>query len=322
MKVFFADYHFPQTGPISFAVDEADDVYTEWVRRHFELLPEIALALALVKPGDVVLDIGANIGAFAIPLGKAGCRVFAVEALARNYCLLAHSILKNRLDNVVPLHLAVWKENTVVTLGGYSAWGQIHDRKEGERVPALTLDALSEVYGLHNVGLLKIDIEGAELPVLQATERFFRDNPGLRVIFESNDWTTIGFGYRYPRLLRAFEELGFDLYLIQGRRLVPRTSGDFQEKVYADYLAVPAGSAVEAPGFTVGPLTAEETAEIILIEIRQQPKPHRAYLKAEINRIPAAVRSLPAVAEELEGLETDPDPELADMVASLNDVPA
>jgi len=319
MNVSFSDYKFPLTGRFSIAVDDAEDEYTEWVRSHFGIPPQIELCVKLTEPGDTVVDVGANIGTFTLPLAATGRRVYAVEALSRNFSLLVRSVLRNGFDAVMPIHAAIWRTNTIVKLGGHSAWGHIRESEAGENAPAITLDDLCRLYRISNVKLLKVDIEGAELPMIEGTKQFFATNPDVKVIFESNNWTTTVFHYRYPKLLRAFEHLGFRLYLIQGTRLVPRDSSQFQEALCSDYLGIRGDCAPHVPGFTVAPLSSEESAEVVLEQTRQ--KPHRAYVLAEYERIPKDIRSVPRLADELERLKNDKDEELLEMVRILKSVP-
>ncbi|HMO34622.1 MAG TPA: FkbM family methyltransferase, partial [Gemmatales bacterium] len=85
-----------------------------------------------LQSGDVVLDVGANIGQFTLvackkvgPLGK----VIAVEAGSSAWSLLRKNIDENSFTNVVPVHLAAWHEETTVYLDGVRedmlGWGPV-----------------------------------------------------------------------------------------------------------------------------------------------------------------------------------------------------
>ena len=65
---------------------------------------DLAMLLSFVRSGDHVLDIGAHIGTFSVPLGKAvgeTGRVVAFEPVADNFELLERNILSNNLADVV-----------------------------------------------------------------------------------------------------------------------------------------------------------------------------------------------------------------------------
>jgi FkbM family methyltransferase len=142
------------------------DAYGEWA----EL--EVALLFQILKPGDVVLDVGANIGthtvAFAQKVTQAGV-VLAFEPQRLTYQLLCANVALNALTNVVCHNVVVSDgqesaliptlDPTIATNFG-SLKSDGHDR--GERVRAVRIDDLQ----LARCSLMKIDVEGAETRVL------------------------------------------------------------------------------------------------------------------------------------------------------------
>ena len=132
-----------------------------------------------IRPGDTVLDVGANIGYYAlIAAQKAGPvgRVIAVEPDPENYALLRHNIHINGYDHVQPVCAAIadrcgeadlWKAGR--NWGGHSLFS---DRKKSARVrvKTTTIDAyLESVPG--DVHFIKMDIEGAEPLALAGMRR-------------------------------------------------------------------------------------------------------------------------------------------------------
>ena len=82
--------------------------YGEWSEQ------ELVLFQSILKPGDVAIDAGANIGAFTIPMAKAvgpTGRVFAFEAQRRLHHLLSANIAINNLMNVRNPHVALGETN-------------------------------------------------------------------------------------------------------------------------------------------------------------------------------------------------------------------
>jgi FkbM family methyltransferase len=123
------------------------------------------------RPGDVVLDVGAGIGAetflFARLVGSSG-RVVSFEAHPRTYRRLLDLCTVNRLDNVTPLQLAVANADGGVLISD----GVAHERNaltegDGLRVPARRLDGIAVDLGIQHVDLLKMNIEGAEVDALR-----------------------------------------------------------------------------------------------------------------------------------------------------------
>src|SRR2546427_8212490 len=86
---------------------EADDHLSRTLRQGwYPTSPATDLLLQMVRPGHRVLDLGANIGMFSLPLAAIGCEVVAVEASPRNAELLKASITRNRLANLRLIHAA------------------------------------------------------------------------------------------------------------------------------------------------------------------------------------------------------------------------
>jgi FkbM family methyltransferase len=313
--VEFWRHSFPETGSFEVAVDDATDVYTTMIRDRFLMTPELKLCLELTRPGDVVVDLGANLGHFTLPLAARGCRVVAVEALYRNFALLAAALVRNRFASVTPVHCAVWSEPAVLRINGHSAWGRVHSGPEGFDVPALTLDDIAFLYDVRDVKLLKIDIEGSEIECLKGAPRFFSVHRDLFVIVELNEFINAP-GNR--RVRRFFAENGFDMYLILDGKLVPRSEADFQEGVCSDYLAAPAGAIPKVRGFEVTPLTTRERAQIIIAHSKANEVTLRSYIRGNRQRIPPAILNEAGVGEALDELGADPDPQLAELSSIYN----
>jgi len=122
--------------------------------------------------GDIVLDVGAGIGAEALLFsrlaGKAG-RVFSIEAHPSTYARLVDLCRVNALDNVTPLQLAVGDADGEVVLSDVAHHLQnkvVSSAEAGIRVPARRLDDIAAELDIDRVDLLKMNIEGAEVRAL------------------------------------------------------------------------------------------------------------------------------------------------------------
>jgi len=125
--------------------------------------------------GDTVLDIGAGVGGEVRVLsrlvGSTG-RVVSVEAHPRIYRCLRRTVELNRLDNVTTMHCAVTgapggvfiENDTEHHLGN----GLTTDAAAGIAVTGRTLADIVDELGIVHIDLLKMNIEGAELSVLDA----------------------------------------------------------------------------------------------------------------------------------------------------------
>jgi len=155
----------------------------------------------LVRPGDVVIDVGANLGYFtalaATLCGPQG-KVFAFEPHPKTSKLLSKNIAANKLANVVIVQKAVSDQSSTANLFLATRSDQhsmIHEplelKPEGARVgKPITVDTitLDEFLGDLEIGprLLKMDIEGAEPLALRGAEQLISQNPEMAIILELN----------------------------------------------------------------------------------------------------------------------------------------
>jgi len=163
--------------------------------------------------GNVFVDLGANVGQYTVPLSRNFREVVAVEPNPIAVRLLERNLERNGIQNVriVPKAVTLSGGEVQLTEGAYlTTWG-IHSR--GARtitVPAITLDEL--LTGFPLVDLLKIDIEGLEVPIVLASKEIRRaqeislacvadDVPALTAALEAR-----GFTLKVPPTSRGLEE--------------------------------------------------------------------------------------------------------------------
>lgn len=149
-------------------------------------LPEPALAF--VQSGGVAIDVGANLGEWAVPLARAvgaGGRVLCCEPNPVVAAALAATLRINNLGQAEVLQLAVSDadgEGRFAIDRGDSGLSRL--AAAGILVPLRALDSLVEEAALDRLDLIKIDVEGHEAAVLAgATQTLQRHCPAL--IFES-----------------------------------------------------------------------------------------------------------------------------------------
>jgi FkbM family methyltransferase len=153
--------------------------------------PEVQEALAeLIKPGQTVYDVGANIGFFTIlcsrlvgPQGK----VYAFEPIPENLVTLRHNIALNKLTNVVVVEQAL-SASTGTAEMFVSPWSAFHSldvagasKRENHgpdggqiTVATVTLDEFLQRDGVSAPDLVKLDVEGAELLVVEGMRETLR----------------------------------------------------------------------------------------------------------------------------------------------------
>lgn len=162
-----------------------------WRRNLAETDPQLLGATKLlVRSGNVVWDIGANVGLFSFAAaGVAGSesKIFAIEPDPWLAELLRRSarLKENRHTKVEVLSVAVGERLGVVTLNiakrgratnfisGYEPSSQTGGIRESVMVPIITLDWLLNSWPAPDV--LKIDVEGAEVAVLLGAVKLLAD---------------------------------------------------------------------------------------------------------------------------------------------------
>jgi FkbM family methyltransferase len=128
-----------------------------------------------VSPGSTVIDVGANIGFFALRFGRwvgPDGRVIAIEPESRNMATLRRRVQAARLQRVVLcVQAAASDRSGQVRLALNPAHpGDHRIADEGEPVRAVTIDELT-AGNTRKVALVKIDVQGAEMMVLTGARR-------------------------------------------------------------------------------------------------------------------------------------------------------
>lgn len=124
---------------------------------------------------DVVVDLGAHIGAFAVRAARmAYCgRVYAYEAAVKNYALLLENRQLNGLENLYIENSAVSNrsgEMHLYTPANNSILGSLVQETGSfvETVQAITFSDIIAEHALTQIDFLKVDVEGAEFDILFA----------------------------------------------------------------------------------------------------------------------------------------------------------
>jgi FkbM family methyltransferase len=143
---------------------------------------------AAAAPGTVALDVGANVGGYALLLGqwvRPGGRVYAFEPAPDAFDGLARHVRLNELDDVVvPVRAAAAATTGTGRLAADGISGANRLAGEGDTVPTVTLDDFCAREGIRPT-VIKIDVEGAELEVLRGARETIRAaGPGLVLLVE------------------------------------------------------------------------------------------------------------------------------------------
>jgi FkbM family methyltransferase len=128
-------------------------------------------------PGDVVVDIGANVGVVSVYLAKKypDIQVYSFEAHPVNYENLLKNINLNNVSNVKPFNLAVSssddKDVSITLAQGNSGSSSLFivDPKDPltATVKTISLDSIIRNNSIAKINFLKLDCEGSEFDILE-----------------------------------------------------------------------------------------------------------------------------------------------------------
>ena len=219
--------------------------YGEWTESEFSVIRR------LLKAGDNVIDIGANIGSHTVPLAKLvapGGLVLAFEPQPRIFQLLAANVTINGLSNVRLYQFGCSDQpgsirfpdlnyNANNNYGGVKltafppATGNGRETTPPDRSYAIQLVTLDDTCDIDRVALIKIDVEGMELSVLRGADRIIRR---LRpVLFVENE-----FAENSEPLLQHLSALEYDLYWHVASIFDPRNFRGNAENLFANIACV------------------------------------------------------------------------------------
>lgn len=138
-----------------------------------------------VKQGETFLDIGAHVGKYSFQIAREVERslVICIEAHPDNFRALKRGIELNGFRNVIAINVAAWKENCKIKLyiGKNSGWHSLKTNGNSEYVivQGARLDEVLKCLNVQRLNWIKIDVEGAELEVLQGLKQNLQRQPHL-----------------------------------------------------------------------------------------------------------------------------------------------
>lgn len=148
-------------------------------------LKELEFVQKYLRPSDLALDIGANVGLYSVlmgvTVGGAG-RVFAFEPSPANVLRLRENLQRNHLESaqVFPCALGEQDGHLALHLAQDPAYPSLVQVESGLSsgayitVEVCRLDGVWEKLGRPMVAFAKIDVEGAEMAVIQGAPNFLR----------------------------------------------------------------------------------------------------------------------------------------------------
>ncbi len=189
----------------------------------------LRLFSTILKKGDVIIDVGANSGLYSIfyskLIGNEGT-VHAFEPDTTTFSLLLENLKLNGCNNVETYNFALSNKECSIEMVAFNpadiklkntdSFKYIKEveafdiSQENNSMKAFRLDDVKELNTATKIDYIKIDVEGAELLVLQGSiNTILKHKP--TIIFElSGEWTN-RFNYKPYQVLVLLNELGYQM---------------------------------------------------------------------------------------------------------------
>lgn len=231
---------------------------------------EFAFLDRFLEPGMTFLDAGANEGIYTVfaarRLGAEGT-VWAFEPSRREVSRLQRNLDLNQLNaRIFSLALADHNGQAELNMAGYGHEGQntlgkfVHEIEEGgkEVIQVARLDEIVNQNPLPRLDVIKIDVEGAELRLLQGAALTLRRYRPL-VLFEALDSALCEQGASREQLLQYLRALEYELYLFDPYSGLPAPAipGAYSDNM----IAAPVGMRLPDSVYRPWPATPGEIPE-------------------------------------------------------------
>jgi FkbM family methyltransferase len=193
--------------------------------RPFEPL-ETEIIRKEIKNGNVVVDIGANIGyytlIFANLVGKEG-KVFAFEPSPDNFALLQKNIEINNYQNVKTEQIAVsnksGKTKLYMTINpADNRIYDLHDNSDFIEVATIRMDDYFNNYN-GKIDFIKMDIQGAEWAAIQGMSLLLKKNKDIKILTEFSPPLLKGFRIEPAEFLDLLLKQDFKIYNVNSQEM-------------------------------------------------------------------------------------------------------
>lgn len=226
-----AETNWPQRGDVRFRFGRIMDVSLKpWPYGFRELWchgvldeHETRLWLAVLRPGDTVVDGGANMGYWSLvgsrAVGREG-RVIAVEPMPETAACLRRNLAASGARNVTVIEAAlsdgageaVFHQYDSDPFACLSSQGKVQGLSVARQV-RVRLSSAMQLTGGPVPALVKLDIEGGELPALRGMMDWLVAPTAPIITFEWNEATAEAMGYQSRNIVALLEERGYSCHL-------------------------------------------------------------------------------------------------------------
>ena len=177
----------------------------------------------IIKNGEVLVDVGANIGYFTLLMAKLSGpsgKIFSFEPEDKNFEILEKNVKINNYQNIVLEKKGVSDHNGVNKFflssknTGMHSLQKIRDDSKEVKIDVIKLDDYFSALDLvKKISLIKIDVEGAEFQVLNGMQTILK-NENLKLLIEFIPEHLKKHGTNPSDVLKILEDNDFKIYQI------------------------------------------------------------------------------------------------------------
>ena len=188
--------------------------------RHYEQL-DSAMIFALVRDGDIVLDIGGNIGYYSIALAKMrNATIHAFEPIESTYKqFIANAYYNGVQDRMRINNFGLFDKSGELTFYVYkqdfgnASAAIMHEEKDNEKIVCKVerLDEYVKAQGVERIDFIKLDVEGAEIFALRGGLKSIEQHKPILFVEMLRKWAA-KYGYHPNEIIAMLEGLGYECY--------------------------------------------------------------------------------------------------------------
>ena len=186
---------------------------------------EAILLRRIVRPGMHVVDVGANIGLYALLLARLVGPTGSIQAFEPEpnlFAILRQNCASNEATNVALFQCALGRARGVVSFhrsAFNSGDNRLGPASVGYDALEVNVERFDDLQPGSKPDFVKIDVQGHELAALSGMEGALSSSLNVRVLFEFAPAALREAGTTPELLLEFFRERGFGLYETEGARL-------------------------------------------------------------------------------------------------------
>ena len=194
--------------------DVGGNIYSEKIHEQ----AETKFIQRVVNDDWICIDIGANIGYFSLLLSNKASngRVIAVEPIKKNVLIIDKMIAKNKISNIFVEDSAIdsvdgQREFSIMEDSAYSGFISTGRKnvKETVNVNTISPNSLVSKYSLTRIDLIKIDVEGSEMPIFESFKDLIVNLRPKYILSECNEVNMKNYGFSVEKFLSLLDSYGY-----------------------------------------------------------------------------------------------------------------